>query len=90
MTRIRGTLHENTCTFLIISPRILLRMRKFSGISCREYQNTHFMFHIIPPRQKIVPSIKQRRRNGSSRQTDRSQLTKIIGSRNDALGMPDD
>ena len=44
MTRIIGTLHGDLCTFLIISRRILLRMRNVSDRSCRENQNTHFMY----------------------------------------------
>jgi hypothetical protein len=33
-----------TNTFIIISRESLLRMRKISGKSCRENQNTHFVF----------------------------------------------
>jgi hypothetical protein len=39
-----GTLHEDLCTFMLISRWILLR-RNISGKSCRENQNTHFMFN---------------------------------------------
>jgi len=39
-----GTLHEDLCTFLIISHSVLLRMRNVSDKSLRENQNTHFMF----------------------------------------------
>jgi len=38
------TLHEDRCTFMKISCWILLRMRNASDKSCRESQNTHFMF----------------------------------------------
>ena len=38
---------------MIISLSILHRMRNVSDKSCREYQNTHFMFCNIFP--KIVP-----------------------------------
>ena len=38
------TLHEDQYTFLIISRLILLRMRNVSDKSCRENQNTHFVF----------------------------------------------
>ena len=44
MKRIKGTLHENQYTFLIISRSILLRMRNVSDKSCRENQLTHFVF----------------------------------------------
>jgi hypothetical protein len=39
-----GTLHEDQYTFAIISRSDLLRMRNVSDKSCRENQNTHFMF----------------------------------------------
>jgi len=45
------------CTFMIISRRIIHRMRNVSGKSCRENQNTHFMFHNMFP--KIVPFMRQ-------------------------------
>ena len=44
MTRITCTLHEDRYTFLIISRSFLLRMRNDSDKSCRENQNTHFVF----------------------------------------------
>ena len=40
----KGTLHEDQFTFLIISRPVLLRMIFFSDESCRENQNTHFVF----------------------------------------------
>jgi len=39
LTRIMGTLHEDLCPFMIISGRIILRMRS------RENWNTHFVFN---------------------------------------------
>jgi len=56
LTRITGTLHEDQCTFLIASRSDLLRMRNFSDKSCRENQNTLFMFgrFFFP---KIVPRV---------------------------------
>jgi len=41
-----GILHENQCTFVTLSVSVLLRMRNISEKSCRENQNTHFMFSI--------------------------------------------
>jgi hypothetical protein len=38
-----GTLHEDRCTFLVISRSIILRMRNVSNKSYRENQNTHFV-----------------------------------------------
>ena len=43
--RITGTLHKDVFTFMTISRCILLRMGNVSNISCRENQNTHFMFN---------------------------------------------
>ena len=40
----KGTLLEDLCTFMPISRWILLRMRNVSDKSCRENQNTHFIF----------------------------------------------
>jgi hypothetical protein len=51
-----GTLHEDLCTFMIISRWTLLRMRNVSHKSCRENQNTHFMFNYFFP--KIVPFMR--------------------------------
>ena len=42
--RIMCTLREDQYTLLIISHSFLLRMRNVSDKSCRENQNTHFMF----------------------------------------------
>jgi hypothetical protein len=39
-----GTSHEDQYTFLIISRSFLFRMRNVSDKSCRENQNTHFVF----------------------------------------------
>ena len=38
-----GTVHEDMCQFRI-SRTVLLRMRNVSNKSCRENQNTHFVF----------------------------------------------
>jgi hypothetical protein len=40
-----GTLHEDLCTFVIISRSILVRTINVSDKSCTENQNTHFMFN---------------------------------------------
>jgi len=40
----KGTLHVDRYKFLITSRAILLRMRNVSDKSCRENQNTHFVF----------------------------------------------
>jgi hypothetical protein len=42
-----GTLHKDLCTFMIISRWILFRKRNVSNKSCRQNQNTHFMFNIF-------------------------------------------
>jgi hypothetical protein len=42
-----STLHEFECTFMIIRRWILLRTRNVSDKSCRENQNTHFVFNNI-------------------------------------------
>jgi hypothetical protein len=47
LTRIRGTLHEELCTFVII----ILRMRNIWDKVFRENQNTHSMFNNSFPRK---------------------------------------
>jgi len=49
LTRITGTSREDQYTFLIISRPFRLRMWNVSDESCRESQNTHFMFNASPP-----------------------------------------
>ena len=41
LTRIRGTLHEDQCTFLILCSSFLFRMRNIAGKICRQNPNTH-------------------------------------------------
>ena len=55
-TRITLTLHEDHYTFFIISRSILLRMRNVSDKSCRENQNTHFVFNDLF--SKTVPFMR--------------------------------
>jgi len=38
-------MHEDLCAFMIISHSFFLRMRNVSDDTCRENENTHFMFH---------------------------------------------
>ena len=55
LTRITGTLPEYLYTFMTTSCWILLRMRYVSDQSCKENQNTLFMFNFLP---KIVPFMR--------------------------------
>ena len=43
--KIMSTLHKDQCGCVIISGSVIHRMRNISGKSCRENQNTHFMFN---------------------------------------------
>jgi uncharacterized membrane protein len=52
-----GIVHADTCTFMIISRRIPLKIRNVSGKFCTENQVTHFTFNNIFV--KIVPSMRQ-------------------------------
>jgi len=54
--RITGTLHEDRFTFMVISRKILLRIRNVSDKSCGVNQNTHFVFSNFFP--KIVPFVR--------------------------------
>jgi len=49
----KGTLHEDQCTFFIISRTLLLIMRNVSN-SCRENQITHFVFSSCFPKNRAV------------------------------------
>jgi len=40
-----SALHEDLCPFMRVSHQIVLRVRSVSDKSCRESQNTHFMFN---------------------------------------------
>jgi hypothetical protein len=55
-TQIIPVIFEPPCTFMTISRWILLKMRNVLGKSCRESQNTHFMFYNSFP--KIVPFMR--------------------------------
>jgi hypothetical protein len=52
-----GTVYENQYTFVIISRCIIFRIRSVSYKSCRENQNTHFVFGNFLP--KIVPFMRR-------------------------------
>ena len=52
-----ATLHENIFTFMTISRRILLGKRNVSMRSCRENQNTHFMFDNFSSENRAVYEI---------------------------------
>jgi hypothetical protein len=53
-----GTLHEaDRCAFLIVSRSVLLRTRNVSDKSCRENQNTHFVFSSIFSENRAVYEI---------------------------------
>jgi len=56
LTATTRTLHEDQHTFLIISRSVLFRMRNVSDKSCRENQNTHFVFCNFF--SKIVPFMR--------------------------------
>jgi len=55
LTRITGTVREVQYTFLIVPPAVLVGMRNVSDQSCRENQNTNFMFSNFT---KIVPFLR--------------------------------
>jgi hypothetical protein len=47
LTIITRSLHEDLCTFMIISRWVIFRMRNVSNEICRENQNTQFMFNSV-------------------------------------------
>jgi len=46
-THLPSTLHEDLCSFMVISRWIHLRMKNFPSIIYVENQNTHFVFNIF-------------------------------------------
>jgi hypothetical protein len=50
LTVMTSTLHDGTCTFMIISRSLLLRVRNVSDKSCRENQNTHLLLKNLFPK----------------------------------------
>jgi hypothetical protein len=71
LTRITCTLHEDRRTFVIISSPSLLKMRNVSDKSCRENQNTHFMFSNFFSKNPAVYEITWK----NMVETDRPQMT---------------
>ena len=55
-TRIKGTLHKDPSTCMIVSRWIVSKMRNASNKICRENQYLHFMFSDFFP--KIVPFVR--------------------------------
>jgi hypothetical protein len=56
-TRIMGTLHEDSCTFMIISRSVLLKMRNVSDKICRKGNSTHFTFSNFLNKNRTVCEI---------------------------------
>ena len=68
----KGTLHEDHWTILIISRSVLLRMKKVSDKSFRNTRNTHFMFdNFFSPKNRAVDEIMWK----NIVQRDRPQIT---------------
>jgi len=58
---IAGTLHEDQCTFVVISGWKLVKMDNVSGESCGENQNTHFTFETFSPKSfRLWDDVKKR------------------------------
>jgi hypothetical protein len=71
-----GTLHEDLCTFMVICRWILVRMRNVSDKSCRENQNTHFMFNNFFSENRAICEIMWK----NMVQPDRPQMTIWYGA----------
>jgi hypothetical protein len=77
LTRITDTLHEDLFTFMIIFCSVLLGMRNVSEKSCRENQETHFMFNkFFFPENRAVYEIMWQ----NIVQPDRPQMTILYGA----------
>jgi hypothetical protein len=71
VARLTGTLHEDLCTFMLISRLIILGMKNVSDKSCTENQNTHFMFNSFFPENRAVCEIMWK----NMIEPDRPQMT---------------
>ena len=61
------TLHDDLCTFVTISCRIILRMRNFLEEICRENLNTLFILNnFFPPEKPAVCEMEKHRRVGQA------------------------
>jgi hypothetical protein len=65
MARKTDILHEDLCTFMIISHRSHFRMRNISDECGRENRNTHFILNTYFP--KITPSVSLCGKTGTAR-----------------------
>ena len=72
-TIITGTLHDDQCTFLIISRSFLLRTKNVSDRCCRGNQNTRFMLWIFFPGNCAVYEIILKECGRSRQATDDRQ-----------------
>jgi hypothetical protein len=71
MTGITAAADGDLCTFMVTSRLILLGMRNVSDRSCRENQNTHFMFNnVFPENHAVYETIWK-----NMVQSDRPQMT---------------
>ena len=67
LDKITGTLHEDQYTiFTYLS--VLLRMRNVSDESCKEYQDTHFVFNSFLSEILTVYELMWKKKNGRSGQ----------------------
>ena len=62
-----GALHEELCTFMITSRRIILRIRNISGKIHTENKITHIMANIFFT--KFMPVMRNVEIHGTARQT---------------------
>ena len=71
-----GTLHEDLCTSVIVYIWIFLRMRNVSDKSCRESQNTCFMFgNFLWKSCCLWENVKK---YGTARQTTEGNITRLM------------
>jgi len=59
LLKLTGSLHEDLCTFVIISSSVPLRMRNVSDKICRENQKNYFTYiHFFPFENRAFYEIK--------------------------------
>jgi hypothetical protein len=61
-----GTLHEDVCTFMVISLSILLKMRNISDKNRKQNQNIHFVLNFLAKNRAICEIMWKCGRSGQA------------------------
>jgi len=79
-----GYCNEDLCIFMIMSLRILLRMRNVSDKSCRGNQNTYFTVSNFPPENRAIYEIMWEKYCRARQATDGNKIQHIYEGRSES------